>query len=315
VKLSAHWRKPQAREESLARGAGFDLVPTRPHKKIIAGMPRPEYPLRLRKLFPAFCRKNPPALMRPFLFVLPLLLAVLPACKTTRTVIAGPQNPEKHVNDYDPKKEAANFEAGQKAAAMGMVGTQFGGGSGWSERFGNSDPYGYNKVDSKGNNILGLNALGEKYFGGNTATKDMKSYGQTKDYLTKRYTNTKELGQKESFSQRMSSWFGGKKANTDHIARETGQDYRDGARVIANKTNYNDGHTLPEKSSREDGRAARTRDFYPAKKVLDQGADAPKMIGNADKDTAEKVSKLVKTHTRENPTTIEEIRQMLGKGQ
>jgi hypothetical protein len=253
--------------------------------------------------------------MRPLLFLLLFVSAVLPACKTTRTVLAGPQNPEKRVNDYDPQKEAATLEAGRKAAAMGMVGTQFGGGAGWSERFGNSDPYGYNRTDEKGNAILGLNALGEKYFGGNTQTKDMKSFSQTKDFLTKRYSNTRELGQKESFSQRMSSWLGGKKANTDAIAKETGQDYRDGARVLTNKANSKDGLTLPDRTSWEDGRNARSKDFYPAKKVLDEGKDAPKMIGNADKDTAERVSKLIKSRPRENPATVEEIRQLLGKSQ
>ena len=253
--------------------------------------------------------------MRPLLFLLFIAVTAMPACKTTRTVIAGPQNPEKRVNDYDPTKEAVSAQAGQKAAAMGMVGTQFGGGSGWSERFGNSDPYGYNRIDKKGNTILGLNALGDKFFGGNTQTKDMKSFGQTKDFLTKRYSNTRELGQKESYSQRVASWFGGKKANTDHIASETGQNYRDGARVITNKANYNDGRTVQERTSREDGRTARTKDFYPATKVLENGGDAPKMIGHADKGTSDQVTKLVKSHSRDNPATVEEIRQLLGKGQ
>ena len=34
-----------------------------------------------------------------------------------------------------------------------------------------------------------------------------------------------------------------------------GQDYHDGTRVIANKSNYNDGRTVPERTSREDGRS------------------------------------------------------------
>lgn len=253
--------------------------------------------------------------MRPLFLLLLLCVAALPACKTTRTVLAGPQNPEKQVNDYNPQKEAADFAAGQKAAAMGMTGTQFGGGSGWSERFGNADPYGYNRTDEKGNVILGLNALSEKVYGGNTGTKDMKSFSQTKDFLTKRYSNTREIGQKESFSQRMSSWLSGKKANTDRLANETGQNYRDGARVLANKSNYNDGRTLPEKASWEEGRSAHTKDYYPAKKVVEEGLDKPRLLGNADKDTADKITRFVKSRPRDNPATVDEIRQLLGKGQ
>ncbi|HWB01964.1 MAG TPA: hypothetical protein VG796_03000 [Verrucomicrobiales bacterium] len=255
--------------------------------------------------------------MRPLFILFLLCVAALPACKTTRTVVAGPQTTSLDINDYDPQAEANSAEAGMKAASMGMVGTQFGGGKGWSQRFGNADPYGYIRKDPNDpkKTVFGLNALSEKVYGGNTGTKDMKSFSQTKDFLTKRYSNTREIGQKESFSQRMSSWLSGKKANTDRLANETGQSYRDGARVLANKSNYNDGRTLPEKTSWEESRSAHTKDYYPAKKVVEEGLDKPRLLGNADKDTADKVTRFVKSRPRDNPATVDEIRQLLGKGQ
>lgn len=239
------------------------------------------------------------------LLLLPLAcIALLPACQTERTVLAGPATTSLDINDYDPNAEANRDTIAQKAAASGMVGSQFGGGSGWSQRFGNANPYGY-----------GMNAMSEKMFGGDTQTRDMKSFTQTKDFLTKRYSNTRELGQKESTSQKLTSWLSGKKARTDQLASETGQTYRDAARTLDQKSSRFDGRTLDEKMSRESGRTARTKDFYPAKKVLDQGADKPKIISNADKGTADAVSKLVKSRSRDNPATVEDIRQLIGKSE
>ena len=108
-----------------------------------------------------FSRLSVPS-CRPLPLFLLLLATTLPACKSTRTVLAGPQNPQLDINDYDPQKESASSVAGQQAAAMGMVGSQFGEGKGMSQRFGSADPFGYNRVDKNGNTVMGLNALGEE---------------------------------------------------------------------------------------------------------------------------------------------------------
>ena len=169
--------------------------------------------------------------MRPFhSLILLLCIAALPACKTTRTVLSGPPTTDLGtINDYDPQREAAGAAAAQRAASMGMAGTPLdSGGAGWGARFGSKDPYGYVRPDpndkekdpAKRKLIYGLNAMAEKVYGGNTSSRDMKSFSQTKDFLTKRYSNTREIGQKESFSQHLSSWFGGKKARTDAIAND-----------------------------------------------------------------------------------------------
>jgi hypothetical protein len=141
----------------------------------------------------------------------------------------------------------------------------------------------------------------------------MKSFTQTKDFLAKKYANTRELEQKESFTSRMKSWLGGKKANTDAAATETGRNYYDGERVLANKPSPSDGRTIAERAAHDSTRAAGTRDFYPAKKVIDQGADAPKMIGEGSDREKSAVQKLIKSRPRDDPATVEEIRQLLGK--
>lgn len=249
--------------------------------------------------------------MRSLLLLLACVCA-LPACKTTHTVLAGPANVGQNFSDYDPRRESQNEIIAQQASATGMT-DQFGGGGKFQQRFGTADPYGYIGKNPDGTNRIGLNAMNEKIFGGNTKTNEMKSFAQTKDFLTRRYTNTREIGQKESFSQRMTSWFSGRKANADKLARETGHAYYDGNRVIANNANRNDGRTLPGRAFREEGRVARTSDFYPAKKVLDKGADAPPIIGEGDKKSRDAVDRLVRSRPRDNPATVEEIRQLLGK--
>lgn len=241
--------------------------------------------------------------MRPIILL--LCVCLLPACESTRTVVAGPQNISDGSSDYNPEQEARSQEIGRQAATSGVVG-QFGsGGSSFNKRFGTFDPHGYGKE--------GLNAMNEKVYGGKTSSQDMKSFSQTKDFLAKRYTNTGEIGQKESSTQGLRSWLGGKKANTDKLARETGQDSSESGRVLANRANDNDGRTIRERTSREADRVATTGDFYPAKKVLDQGADAPKIIGEGSRKTNESVTRLIKSRPRDNPASVEDIRQLLGK--
>ena len=243
--------------------------------------------------------------MRLLLFL--LSVCMLPACKSVRSVTAGPRVISEGGSDYNPEQEARSAEVGRKAAASGVVGQADQGGSNFSKRFGTHDPYGYGDK--------GLNSMSERMFGGNTSTQDMKSFTQTKDFLTKRYTNTRELEQKESFSQRMKSWLGGKKANTSKHARETGQEFYNSDKVLANKVNYNEGRTIKGRASREDGMVANTKDFYPAKKVLDGGYDAPKIIASGDKKTNDSVLRMIKSRPRENPATVDDIRQLLGKSE
>ncbi len=253
---------------------------------------------------PAGLPKNSHPSMMRLLFLL-LCVCALPACKSVRTVTSGPRVISEGGSDYDAQKEARSAEAGRQAAASGVVGQADQGGSNFAKRFGTYDPHGYGSE--------GLNAMSEQMFGGNTGSQDMKSFSGARDFLAKRYGDTGELGQKESATQRMKSWMGGKKANTEKQAPEMERGFSGGNNVLANKTSDQDGRTLKDRSSREDGRVAGTKDFYPARKVLDGGHDAPRIIAEGDKKTNDAVWRLIKSRPRDNPATVEDIRQMLGK--
>jgi hypothetical protein len=239
-------------------------------------------------------------MLRPLL-LLPLLF-FLPSCETERTVLAGPTKVSSGgYNDYNP-----NASGDQMAAQMSASGqTQTGGGSGFNERF---------SFDSGGYGKEGLNILSGKMFG-DTKTQDMKEFSQTKDFLTKRYGGgTRELEARENASGSERSWLGGRRARTDKTASEAGQEYAGGGRVIDGKRSREDGRTLTGRSAREENRAAYTRgDYYPAKKVMDQGGDAPKMIGEGSNKEKGSVLNLIRGRDRDNPATVQEIRDLLGK--
>jgi len=248
------------------------------------------------------------------LLCLLLCICTLTACQTERTVLSGPRNVGGGASDYSPEAEAKSRAAGEAAAAGGVSG-QFGsGGDAFNQRFGNFDPGGYIEKDSKGNVVsFGLNSMSEKTFGGNLASRDMKSFSQTRDYLTKRYSGTRELDQKTSSSQSTMSWFSGRKAQADGAARESGAEFSGSGRRVAEKTSPSDGRVAKTGTAREDGRTASTKDFSPAKKVLDEGRDAPKIIGQGSKGQNDAVWRLIKSRPRDNPATVDEIRQLLGK--
>jgi hypothetical protein len=240
-----------------------------------------------------------PAAMR-LLLLLPLLLA-LPSCETERTVLAGPQKVSAGgYSDYDP-----NASADEMAARMSATGqTQAGAGSGFNERF---------SFDSGGYGKEGLNIMSGKMFG-DTKTRDMKEFTQTKDFLTKRYGGgTRELEARENASGDARSWFGSRKARTDQTASESGQEFAGGSRVLDGKRSREDGRTLAERTARESTREARTRNFYPAEKVIEQGGDAPKMIGEGKNKEKGAVFDFIRGRDRDNPATVQEIRDLLGK--
>jgi hypothetical protein len=239
------------------------------------------------------------------LLCLILCVCALTACQTERTVVAGPRNVGGGASDYDSENEARARAAGQAAAASGVSG-QFGsGGSAFNQRFGTFDPGGYGSD--------GLNAMSQQMFGGDLNSKDMKSYTQTRDFITRRFSGTRELDQKSSSSQSTMSWFSGRKANADRTARETGAEFRGSGRRVEGKTSSSDGRVAGTKTAREDGRSAQTKDYYPASKAVDEGRDAPKMIGQGSKAQNDAVWRLIKSRPRDNPATVDEIRQLLGK--
>ena len=255
--------------------------------------------------------------MRFLSLLLCCLAGALSACTSTRTVLSGPQKVSAgNGASYSAESEARSTAAGQAAAASGVVG-QFGqGDASFQERFASFDPGGYIRQDPKDprKTIWGLNSMSEKNFGGDLNTKDMKSFGQTRDFLTRKY-DTRELNQKNSSAQGVKSWFSNKKANADRMASESNSEFSGSGRVLSNKMSSSEGRSVATKDARESGRTVDTKNYYPAQKVLDRGGDAPKIIGQGDKQTNESVWRLIKSRTRDNPASVEDIRSLLGKSQ
>lgn len=257
--------------------------------------------------------------MRFLSLILCVCAGALVSCKTTREVVAGPRNISTGNGDsYNPEREAKARAAGEAAVAAGAVDQIGQGDSAFQQRFGSFDPGGYiqtkqdSKDPTKSVTTYGLNHMSEKNFGGDLNSKDMKSFGQTRDFLTRKY-DTRELYQKNSSAQGVKSWFSNKKANADRMAHDSGAEYSGNSRVLTNKTNSSTDRTVNTKDARENDRTAMTKDYYPAKKVLDQGRDAPKIIGQGDKGTNESVWRLIKSRPADNPATVEEVRALLGK--
>ena len=75
-------------------------------------------------------------------------------------------------------------------------------GDGFASRFRSADYGGYGSE--------GLNAMSLKMFDKKLGTKELRSYNQTKDFVSKRYGgSTRELEEKTSASARVKSWFSG----------------------------------------------------------------------------------------------------------
>lgn len=215
-----------------------------------------------------------------------LAAALLPACESQRTIVAGPTQTSL-------------------SAASG------GGEVDPNARFQAADPFGY-----QSNGSGGLNALSGKMFSGKTAQKDMRSFNQTRDFVAKRYGgSTKELGSadKQSFLQKMTSRFSGSSASeSGSTSSEASKNFREQDRSVAAYTNRNQDRAANTRDFPGSDRTARTGYYYPAEKDAQKGFTQPKMI-NADKGTAEKITSLIMSGTNEEPATVDDIRQALGK--
>lgn len=252
--------------------------------------------------------------MRFLSLIFCVFACALTSCKTTRTVLSGPTNVSSGSSgSYNPEKERAAGEAAVRSGVQGQFGQ---GDSGFQERFGKFDPGGYIQTKSdpkdptKSVTTYGLNSMSDKNFGGSLNSKDMKSFTQSRDFLTRKY-NTQELSQKDSSAQGVKSWFANKKANADRMAHDSGAEYSGSGRTVAGKTSSSDGRTVTTGDAREQGKAAMTKNYYPASKALDN--DAPKIIGQGSKGENDSVWKLIKSRPRDNPATVEDIRALLGK--
>jgi hypothetical protein len=215
---------------------------------------------------------------------LALSLLLLPCCRTERTVVAGPT-----------KTSLSQSFGGSEVDP--------------NSRFQAADPFGY-----QDNKSGGLNALSGKMFSGSTAEKHMKEFTQTRDFVTRRYSGTRDFSraEKQSFLQRMSSRFTDASARESGAARESGQSYREGSRSLSTPASREDGRLASTSEYRDGSRMTTTRDFYPAQKADNPRLTEPKMV-NAGKAASEKVTSMVMSRPADDPATIDDIRAALGK--
>ncbi|MDB6135095.1 MAG: hypothetical protein JWM59_3338 [Verrucomicrobiales bacterium] len=226
----------------------------------------------------------------PLLFLGICFLASLSACKTQRTVLAGPT-----VTSLDIK------ETGSK------------GSGGFDARFNSADPFGYNQNASNKDGKGGLNAMSEKMFGGQLESQSKKEYTATKDFLTREY------GGKKSY--KTSDWKDrGKnspnKWNDQLFATQENKDgnmaFREGSKEAGTKTFRDAGKNAATKDFNEAGKNAPVNDYYPAEKALSDGRDKPKLANAQSGDPASQDQTILQ-RIKNSQATASEINKYLGK--
>ncbi len=238
-----------------------------------------------------------------------ILLLVLPSCKN---VLKGKEEGSGGLLDA---KVAPRFdEKGRKVLAGRSTagasdyrdgqGSSSTGGEGFEERFRGGDLF-------NGYGQHGLNAMSNKMVNQSLATKQQKSFNQTKNFLTRRYGgNTRELDPKSSVSERVTSFLSGKKSRDEELrVAGLGQEYRTKAYGV--------------NASRESERAARTETYHGAAKTAavkdylpatkEQAGDMqPKYLEGSPGDSVA-VSRFMRNRNKQSPVTQEEIRSLIGK--
>ena len=205
------------------------------------------------------------------------LLGAVTACQTERTVLAGPT----------------------------VTGLEAQGSSGES-RFSNQDPFGYQQNKSEG-----LNAMSEKMFGGKLQAQSQKEFTKSKDFLTREYGGKKDFAAK--------SWKGDPKGRTwtdklfDTDDRPEGEVlYRDGGREAAVKDNADATKMANTKDFTGADRTARTSNYRPAEKALEDGRDAPR-LGDARPERLSSQERAIRDRISNSNASAVDINKLLGK--
>lgn len=203
---------------------------------------------------------------------------LLTSCKTQRTVLAGPT----------------------------VTGVDAQGPSDASSRFSNQDPSGYQQ-----NSSGGLNAMSEKMFSGKLDTQSKKEFASHKSFLTREYGGKKDFAAK--------AWQGAPKdkAWTDKLF-ETGErsdgdiTFSEAGRSAKVKESPYATKMADTKDFSGSDRTARTGNYRPAEKALEQGRDKPK-LSNAKPDRMNSDEKAVRDRIANSEATASEINKFLGK--
>lgn len=228
-----------------------------------------------------------------------LLVAATTSCRTRTEskVVAGPQAVSFGYNDYDPEREAREREAVLSGA--GMAGVQGQGGAGFMERFGSGNPYGYE-----------TNPLQNKMFhGAGNAKKPDKMYHDRRAFLTRKYSETKEL-KKDNYNGVRSTHWEDRLFATEEAAYGD-RTYRDSDRRVATELNRNAGRMAGTKNYRDGGRQYPTRMNYAAEKALEGDAEEPK-FRDASPGERSTVGNVIGGRAPGERATIDEIRAFIG---
>jgi len=215
---------------------------------------------------------------------LPVLTSLLCAawlvtgCQTERTVLAGPT-----VTGLDAQ--------GQRDA---------------SSRFSNQDPSGYQQ-----NSSGGLNAMSEKMFGGKLDSQTQKEFNANKNFLTREYGGKKDFAAKAwQGAPKDKSWTD-KLFNTEERS-ESDITFREAGRAANIKDSPDATKMANTREFNGSDRTARTNNYRPAERALEDGRDAPK-LSSARPDRMNSDEKVIRDRIANSEATASEINKFLGK--
>lgn len=234
----------------------------------------------------------------PSLCLAALSLLAFGACKTQRTVLAGPV-----ITSLDVKDKTANGGAS--------------GGAGFGSRFDSADPFGYNQNASNTDGKGGLNAMSEKMFGGKLEAQSKKEFTSTKNFLTREYGGEKDFktkNWKDAKKNDPSNW-------TDQLFA-TGEDkegtksFRESGKEAATKENSAASKVASTKEFADAAKKAGSgdKDYFPAQKALSDGRDKPKLANaRSDDEATSQESASILQRIKNSQATAADINKFLGK--
>lgn len=249
--------------------------------------------------------------MRFSCFLLAAIAMGAASCASKRTVLSGPKQVGLEQDDYDPQDSEKQMAKMRHATAMGMQGQlEQQGGRAFMERFGKLETEGPNGVDPKtGLKDYNRNSYEGKMFNGELKESSLKSYNQTKDFVTKNYGGGKDYRTKDYGGQDASAREAGK-MRKEGSAVEDGDLFVDRTSAVKTPDARETGREFATSENRQATGEYRTENYLPAERAAEQDRynvqDAPAHVQSS-------VSSMVKGKSKKNPATIEEINALVGK--
>lgn len=211
----------------------------------------------------------------------------LTACKTQRTVLAGPTVTGIDAQGLkDPKAQSTGF---QDNSGRG------------------TDPSGYQQ-----NANGGLNAMSEKMFGGKLDSQTQKEFDANKNFLTREYGGGKKFDTKTWQGEPKSKTWTDQLFDTGDNSREGELAYGEAGREAAVKDSPYAGQTARTSDFAGAGKTARTGNYRPAERALEAGRDEPKLT-SARPDRMSAREKAIHDRIANSNASASEINKFLGK--